>query len=216
MGTAKEALRPGFEAALGEIDGLVVRLFDLVAGGIVAATDALLTSDRLAAGEVIEHEPLVDALYERAEDLVVEQFARQAPVAGDMRFLVAVLRIVAELERSGDLVEHVARRAGRDIVTRAPERVRGLIDQMGRVAADMWEAASRAYVNRDGGAVSRLRALDDELDELYAAVLSELSSGVVTVPIALEMAHVARLYERLGDHAVNAAGRVRFLALGVR
>jgi phosphate transport system protein len=216
MEGVREAVRPGFDAALGEIERGVVRLFDLVATGVLSATEALLTGDRLSAGEVIDHEPLVDALYERVEDLVVEQFARQAPVAGDLRLLVSVLRIVPELERSGDLVEHIARRAGRDLVAGSPPRVRALTDQMGRVAADMWEAAARAYVARDAGAAARLGAYDDELDDLYAGVLSELSSGVVPVPVALEMAHVARLYERLGDHAVNVAARVRFLVLGVR
>ena len=87
---------------LAEIHAKVSELFALVADGVVAATDALLSGDRDSAMGLIASDVLVDELYLEIEELVQRQFALQAPVANDMRYLLGMLRIVPELERSGD------------------------------------------------------------------------------------------------------------------
>jgi len=83
---------------------------------------------------------------------------------------------------------------------------------MGKVGTERWRAAADAYADRDGDVAVRLNERDDELDELHVSLTAELVSGQLTVPIALEMALVARFYERLGDHAVNIAERIRYIA----
>jgi phosphate transport system protein len=209
-----DELRLAFQRDLRTIDDKVVHLFALVAEGLGKATDAFLSGDRDAARALVAKDKLIDGLYQDVEELVQHQFALQSPMARDMRFLLTVLRIVPELERSHDLAEHIAKAATRGLPSELPPRVRGLIDEMGRVGVEMWRASATAYLDRDAGGADRLEQADDELDDLHVSLTAELVSGQLTVPVATEMTLVARYYERLGDHAVNVAKRVRFLVLG--
>jgi phosphate transport system protein len=125
-----------------------------------------------------------------------------------VRSLVAALQIVPELERSGDLVEHIALRTQQGLAAEISPLARALIGQMGRIGAEMWRAAAAAYADRDGAAADALRQRDDELDDLHVQLSVELAASGTSVPVAIEMGLVARFYERLGDHAVNVARRV--------
>src|SRR5947207_1346134 len=209
-----DEIRQGFHRELKEIDDKVIRLFALVSEGVAAATDAFLSGDREAASSLVDSDKVIDELYCDVEGLVQRQFATQSPMARDMRFLLSVLRIVPELERSGDLAEHIAARAARGVSSALTPRIRGLIEQMGRVGTEMWRQAADGYVDRDADIAVRLNDRDDELDELHSSLTAELVTGQLTVPIALEMALVARFYERLGDHAVNIGERIRYIAEG--
>jgi phosphate transport system protein len=209
-----EDLRVGFHRDLEEIDQKVVQLFALVSEGLSAATDAFLAGDREAAKALMERDKVIDSLYIDVEEIVYRQLATQSPMAKDLRFLLSVMRIVPELERSGDLAEHIAARAARGVASALTPRIRGLVEQMGIVGTEMWRRAADAYVERDAEAASELNERDDELDELHVSLTAELVSGQLTVPIALEMALVARFYERLGDHAVNIGERIRYIAAG--
>ena len=206
-------LRIAFHQSLGEIDGHVTQLFALVTEGLAAATDALLTGDREAGKAVAQKDVVVDELYLRVEELTLREVALQGPVASDLRFLLSVLRIVPELERSGDLVEHIAARAAGGLAEELTPRIRGLVDQMGRVGVELWRMAADAYAERDGSAARRIEVGDDELDELHNSLTAEIASGSVSVPVAIEMALVGRFYERLGDHAVNIARRIGYTGL---
>ena len=192
----------------------MLRLFALVSEGLAGATEALLAGDREAARALVARDEMLDKLYVDVESLVQRQFALQAPMAVDLRFLLSVLRIVPELERSGDLAEHIAQRAVRGLTGELTPRMRGLIEQMGRTGVEMWRNSAEAYAERDGNAVVRLREHDDELDDLHLSLIAELASGKLSIPVAIELALVGRFYERLGDHAVNIAARVRYLATG--
>jgi phosphate transport system protein len=208
-----EELRTAFHRDMAEIDAHVVQLLALVGEGLAAATDALLSGDAAVAAALMEREGLIDDLYRDVERLVQQQLARQSPMATDLRFLLSVLRIVPELERSHDLAEHIARRGTRLSGELSP-RVRGIVEQMGAVGTEMWRSAADAWIERSFDTAERLDAQDDILDELLVSLTAELVSGSTPVPIVLEMALVGRFYERLGDHAVNVAKRVRFLARG--
>ncbi|MDQ6927216.1 MAG: phosphate signaling complex protein PhoU [Actinomycetota bacterium] len=211
-----DELRTAFHRELEEIDRQVVQLFGLVSEGLAGATDALLSGDREAAKALVERDAMIDAVYVDVEDLVQRQIALQSPMADDLRFLLSVLRIVPELERSGDLTEHIAQRAARGLTPELTPRLRGLVEEMGRVGVDLWRGSCQAYTSRDGAAEPRLRERDDELDDLHVSFTAELASGTLSLPVAIEMALVGRFYERLGDHAVNIAARVRYLATGVQ
>src|SRR5207302_10371878 len=128
-----------------EIDDKVIRLFALVSEGVAAATDAFLSGDREAANSLVESDKVIDELYCDVEELVQRQFALQSPMARDMRFLISVLRIVPELERSGDLAEHIAARATRGVSDNITPRIRGLIEQMGHIASQMWRGAAHGF-----------------------------------------------------------------------
>jgi phosphate transport system protein len=210
-----EETRVEFRRELDEIDQKVIQLFALVSEGVAAATDAFLSGDRDAAKSLVDSDKAIDSLYCDIEELVQRQFALQSPMARDMRFLLSVLRIVPELERSGDLAEHIAARAARGISGALTPRIRGLIEQMGRVGTEMWRMAADAYADRNADVAVRLNERDDEVDELHVSLTAELVSGQLTMPVALEMALVGRFYERLGDHAVNIAERIRYIAEGM-
>ena len=92
------------------------------------------------------------------------------------------------------------------------QRGRAFIEQMGSVAASMWRQAVDCWRERDRSAAAALDEHDDEMDELYASLMAELGSGGMSLPVTMEMTLVARFYERLGDHAVNIARRVVYLA----
>jgi phosphate transport system protein len=209
-----EELRVAFHRDLDRINGQVLGLFALIGECVSGATDALLSGDREAAKVLVARDQMIDKTYRDIEELVQRQLALQAPMASDLRFLLAVLRIVPELERSADLAEHVAQRAVRGLTAELTPRVRGLIEQMGRVGVEMWHMATDAFSERDPDARDRLNDKDDELDDLHVSLTSEISSGKLSLPVAIEMALIARFYERLGDHAVNVAGQVRYLATG--
>ncbi len=207
-------LRKHFHDDLEEIDQKVVQLFALVIEGIAAATDAFLSGDRDAARALIARDKTIDSLYNDIQELARRQFALQAPVAADLRFLLAVLRMVPDLERTGDLAEHIAQSAKRGLTSELTPRVRGLVEQLGRVDGELWRDAAEAYHDHDPSAADRLAERDDEVDSLHTSLMSELASGRVPLPIAIEMALVARFFERIGDHAVNTARRVRYLIEG--
>lgn len=201
-------LRREFHRDLKEIDEKVVRLFALVSEGLAAATEALLASDREAARALMARDQVVDSLYADIEALVQHQFALQAPMARDLRFLLTVLRIVPELERSADLVEHVALRTGQGLDRSISSTARQLVGEMGRVAVDMWRIAAAAYAGRDQAVAARLRRADDELDDLHVRLTAELGTEALPPSAAIEMGLIARFLERLGDHAVNVTRRL--------
>src|SRR3954452_23661929 len=199
---------------MAEIDSQVVQLLALVAEGLAAATDALLSGDSDLARALMEREGRIDSLYQDVELLVQQQLARQSPMATDLRFLLTVLRVVPELERSHDLAEHIARRSMRGLSAELSPRVRGIIEQMGNIGVEMWRMTADAWIERDPELAGRLDTNDDELDELLVSLTAELVSGSTPVPVVLELALIGRFFERLGDHAVNIARRVRYLANG--
>jgi phosphate transport system protein len=213
--TSTQAPTMSIESVVVEIDQRVLRLFAMVSEGLAAATAAFLSSDCEAARQLVAADVEVDSLQSAIEDLVHHRLVRDPTVAVSiLKPLVAILRIVPELERSGDLVEHIALRTPQGMADQLSARARGLIQQMGQVGVDMWRVAANAYADRDAGAVARLRALDDHLDDLHVTLSAELARTPISTSVAIEMGLVARFLERLGDHAVNVAKRSQDLYTG--
>jgi phosphate transport system protein len=204
--------RQEFDNELEAIEGKVIELFAMVAEGVPVATQALLSGDNGAYLTLAEREQAIDALYLEIEGLANREIVLQAPVASDLRFLLSVLRIVPELERSHDLVVHIGASAGHLLDGDLTPRSRGLVTRMGDLAAEMWRQAADAWYQRDRSAARVLGERDQAMDELHASLIAELAAGLTAVPVAMEMALVARDYERIGAHAVNIARRVVYLA----
>ncbi len=205
-------IRPRHHERLEVIEASVIQLFALVAEGLVASTEALLSGEQEVLDVLAERERSIDDLHRDIERLVDRQFGYGRPAAGDLRFLLSVLRVVPELERSHDLVVHIARRAGGGFDAELSPRCRGLIERMGRLGSDMWRQAADSWYERDATAAAALVERDDEMDALHVALSAEIASGRMALPVAMDMTLVARFYERLGDHAVNVARRVAHLA----
>ena len=133
-------------------------------------------------------------------------------MAGDMRYLLTVIRVVPELERSGDLAEHVAQRAMTGLATRLSPSVRGILQEMGSTCVEMWQAAADAWAERDADAAEQIDATDDRIDTLHDQLIAELGEGELELADALQTTLVGRFYERLGDHAVHISERIGYLA----
>jgi len=204
--------RQEFERELEGIEAKVIELFAMVAEDLPRATEALLSGNNEVLAVLTEREKLIDALYPEIEELVNREILLQAPVASDLRFLLSVLRIVPELERSHDLVMQVAARANHILGEDLSPRTRGIVERMGSLASEMWRQAVDSWYQRDRFAATVLDTRDDEMDELHAGLIAELAAGRMALPVTMEMTLVARFYERLGDHAVNIARRVAYLA----
>ena len=204
--------RQEFQRELEGIEARVIELFAMIAEDLVKATDALLTGNNEVVKLLAEREQVIEALYPEIEATVNRNILLQAPVASDLRFLLSVLRIVPELERSHDLVEHIARRADHILSGELTPRSRGLVERMGELVSDMWRQAADSWYQRDASAAATLEERDEEMDELHSSLFAELASGQMAIPVTMEMTLVARFYERLGDHAVNVARRVVYLA----
>lgn len=205
--------RPEFERQLEEIEAKVIELFAMVAEDLPRATQALLTGDETQAlATLIDRERQIDTLYPQIEELVNREIVLQAPVAVDLRYLLSVLRVVPVLERAHDLITSIATKASHGLGEALTPRSRVLVERMGDLAAAMWRQATDAWYQRDRNAVFALSERDEEMDELHSSLTAELASGQMAVPVAMEMALVARDYERVGAHAVNIARRVVYLA----
>lgn len=204
--------RQEFQRELEAIEAKVTGLFAMVADDLPGATYALLSGNNEGLGALAEREQVIDALYREIDELASREILLQAPVASDLRFLLSVVRIVPELERSHDLVVQIASRASHGLSEELSPDSRRLVERMGDLAWGMWRQVADSWRHRDRSVALALGERHDTMTELHASLIAELASGRMTLPAAMEMTLVARFYGRLGDHAVNLARRVIDLA----
>jgi len=203
------AVTSGVPPVTPEVDAVLIQIFALVSEAIAGATHSLLSGDREAAKALVAADEQVDELTHEVTLLVESSLAESGRSADERRHLISVLRMLPDLERNGDLAEHIARRAARGLGQEISPRSRGLIERMGEVATTIWRETAD-LLSREGSVAEAgaIEYLDDELDDLHVTVIAEAVSGSMGLPVAIELAMVARFYERFGDHAVNLARRV--------
>src|SRR6516164_1558994 len=204
--------RQAFQRELDALDAKVIELFALVAADLARAALTLPDGNNEVAGVLTEHELVIDLLCPEIERRVKTAILLQAPVASDLRFLLCVLRILPELERSHHLVVQLASRANHIRGEALSPRGRELVERMGHLASDMWRRAADSWYQRDHSAATVLTERDNEMDELHASLIAELSSGRMALAVTIKMTLMAPLYERLSDHAVNIADQVIYIA----
>ena len=210
-------MRAQFHADLENVTGTLVRMADGVTVAMQRATGALLAADATLAQQVLTGDADIDALYHQAEHQVGELLARQAPVAGDLRLIIAALHTAGDLERMGDLAVHVAKIAARRApdVAVAPE-IRDLITNMANCAAGIGTKVSTVLRTADAETAAQLVADDDAVDTLHRQLFTVLldPSWPHGVGPAIDAAQLGRWYERYADHAVNASRRVIYFVTG--
>ena len=194
-----------------QIDGKMFQLFALVVEALAAATDALLSGDKHVAAVLAGRDELVDDAYNDVGRLVNRAVALESREEKDLRVLVVALPVVPELERSHELAEHIARRAAYGLGAELTPRARGLIDRMGKVGVTMWRKAADSWYDKEGRVADELARRDEEMDDLQTVLVTEVAASGAPTSVAMELALVARFYERLGDHAVNVARMVSAL-----
>jgi phosphate transport system protein len=212
------AHRLGFHHELEEIGQEIVRLAASVIEAIPRATAVLLDQDLEGADYMIAADDEIDARSMDLEERCYEILARQAPVAGDLRSVVVALKIIGEIERSADLAVNICKATRRIYGAELHPRLRGLISKMGDQAQTLYRAAIDAYARRDAAKAAALDDMDELLDGLqrdfYRAIFETYAEGRTDLQVGVQMAMIARFYERIGDHAVNIGERVLFLVTG--
>src|SRR6201996_8545395 len=210
-------MREEFRADLSEVSRLLVTMAEAVRAALRKATDALLTADLKAAEAVIERDLEVDALYNQLEAKVADTIARQAPVASDLRMVITALHIGADLERMGDLAEHVAKTAQRRHPSPAvPSELRPVFKEMAEVADRMADKITGVLANPNAEAAAELEKDDDAMDDLERELFKILldDDWPYGAETAIDGALLGRFYERYADHAVNAGEQMIYLITG--
>jgi phosphate transport system protein len=188
----------------------VAELFALVSEALAGATDALLAGEAEAGSRVVAADGPIDALTREVAAAIWEDFELITPANRKLRYLVGLLLILPELERSADLAEHIAQRAVAHLGPEMSPGSRGIIQRMSEVALEMWAEAADGY-GRQRAVADALDDVDEELDILLERLTAEIAASSMPAPVAAQVSLLGRFYERLGDHAVNLARRVELL-----
>jgi phosphate transport system protein len=210
-------MRQTFHDELDQIGRALVQMNAMVNAAMARATTALLDADLGLAEQVISADGKIDAVRDDLEGKSFDLLARQQPVAGDLRIIVTSLRMVAELERMGDLALHIAKVARMRYPSSAvPAELRETIREMGRVAERIAGKAGDAMAGKDVGLAEELESDDDAMDALHRRLFSALLSDdwAYGIEPAIDMTLIGRYYERFADHAVSVARRVIYLVTG--
>jgi phosphate transport system protein len=196
--------RGEFHRDLERLEIAVGGLLALVPDAVTAATTALLVSDESIADGLNRWRQLVEDLYADTEHTIEVVVARQAPVAGDLRFLLACVRLVPCLHEVVELVAEVAAPSHRAIGEHLTPRIISLCERLGELSSEVWATIDEVWKARDPAGLHSLRRQIDRIAEVRSALMAELASGGVTLPVAMEVALVARTFDRLAHQARNA------------
>ena len=211
-------MRDNYHDSLESVVTDLVAMSEAVQVAVREATTALLDADLATAEQVITDDAKIDELHDQLENRCFQLLARQAPVAGELRTVVAAMRMVADLARMGDLAAHVAKIAR----LRYPEHAvpDGLVPNftlMARVAEEMVQTAGRSLRERNAHDAGKLADSDEEMDELRKSQFRVLlgQDWAYGVEPAVDVALLGRYYERIADHAVLMASRVIYVITGL-
>jgi len=213
--------RHTFDEQLQDIRGKVVKLAVKTCEQIGAATQALLDADLALVEEIYEVRRELEEHVVQIEHTVYQLFALQQPMATDLRTMLAVLRILHEIELTAGLMRNVARATRRLYPRELPPRIRGLIERMGAQASVQMHLAVDAFADVDERIASALPDMDDVMDDLQKELFRSIFAGFAGGPLdeaqlqmAVQLAFVGRDYERAADHAVMMGRWVEFMITG--
>ncbi|MEU8265564.1 phosphate signaling complex protein PhoU [Sphaerisporangium sp. NPDC049002] len=212
-------MRDAFHEELNALTDRLVEMTSLVRSAISRATTALLDADLQLAESVISQDEEVNRLYAEIETSIFELLATQQPVAVDLRIAITALRMGGDLERMGDLAEHVAKIARmRHPDSAIPPEVRDTILEMGQIAERLITKTGSCIATHDVELAKELDDDDDAMDRLHRRLFRVLLSKdwAYGIEPAIDITLTGRYYERYADHAVRVARDVVYLVTGSR
>jgi phosphate transport system protein len=206
-----------YEQQLGELRTAVLEMGGLVEQQIAQAVKALVTRDEALARATIERDHTVNRFDVEIDDLSLKLLALHQPAARDLRLITTALKITVDLERIGDMAEHIAERAV-ELASENPLKPYIDIPRMADLARDMLHRSLDAFVREDVALALDVCASDDLIDHLHEQLFRELLSFMAedptTVSRAMRLLFVSKYLERVGDHATNIAEMVIFMVKG--
>ena len=213
-----DELRKGFHQQLDDVRTDLVRLAASVIEAIPRATAVLLNSDLEGADYLLQADDEIDARAIDIEEKCFQELALQSPVAGDLRLLVSMIKIAGELERSADLAVNICKASRRMYGHEIDPTLRDLIAKMSEQAQQLFVSTMEAFNDNDAAKAAAIDDMDSFLDGLHRRFIAEIfeihASKEIDLQVAVQLAMVARFYERIGDHAVNVSERTRFIVTG--
>ena len=213
-----EELRRTFHQEIEEIRQEVLVLGRSVIEAIPRATAVLLKSDLEGADYLLQADDEIDARAIDIEDKCFQELALQSPVAGDLRQLVSMIKIAGELERSADFSVKICKAARRIYGHKIDPELADLIAKMSEQAQQLFISTMEAFADNDAAKAAAIDDMDSFLDGLHRRFIAEIfeihAREAIDLQVAVQLAMVARFYERIGDHAVNVGERTRFIVTG--
>ena len=211
-------LRSEFHQELDEIQAGIAALSAGVTELIPRATEVLLSMDLEAAEYLILGDDEYDQRSIDLEERCFRVIALQSPVATDLRAVVSAIKIIADVERSADLCVNICKAARRIYGHELDPNLRNIIQKIGDQAQVVFKEATEAYLHLDGMRAAALHDMDAYLDDLHRQFIQVIfeshAAGHIDLQVAVQLAVVARFYERIGDHAVNVGDRTRYIVNG--
>ena len=207
-----------FDEDITHLRGLIAEMGGLAEVSIHEAIESMVRGDGELGKKVVQRDKKIDALEAEVDRLSVRIIALRAPMADDLREVIAALKIAGVVERIGDYAKNIAKRVDR-IENRSRFEPLTLIPAMAEVAAEMVHDVLTAYAARDPELALEVIKTDEKVDAFYDSIFRNLVSHMVenpaTISSAAQLLFVARNIERIGDHATNVAEMVHFAATGL-
>ena len=217
MSDAPEHLVKSYDQELKRLRNLLTEMGGIVESQVALAADAIMTLDPAAATRVVEEDPKVDALEREAEQFVIRLLALRQPMAGDLRQIVASLKITGELERIGDYAANVAKRTIVLAQYSMPYSLGGL-GHMARLVQEHLKTIIDAIGESDAGKAIEVWRSDQVVDDMYNAIFRELITYMMEDPRNItpctHLLFIAKNLERIGDHETNIAEMVHYAVKG--
>jgi phosphate transport system protein len=207
-----------FDSEISQLRGLIAEMGGLAEVAIRDAVDALARHDEEKAKQIVADDARLDALEAEVDRLAVRVIALRAPMADDLRDVIAALKISGVIERIGDYAKNIAKRVGQ-VEDRGKIGPLTLIPAMAEIAQGMVRDVLNAYGARDSllavEVINRDEKLDNFYNSLFRNLVSHMMENPATISSAAHLLFVARSLERIGDHATNVAEMVYFAATGL-
>jgi phosphate transport system protein len=206
-----------FDRELDQLRGLIAEMGGLAEAAIAEAMRALVQRDTEAARRVIENDKKIDELEAEIERNAVQIIALRAPMADDLREVVAALKIAGVVERIGDYAKNIAKRV--PVIEETPNiQPLSLLPEMARIAGEMVNNVLDAFAARDAEKAvevcQRDKAVDDFYNSIFRTLLTFMMENSHNITAATHLLFIAKNLERIGDHATNVAEMVYFAATG--
>jgi len=198
-------MRVEFHRQLERLDISIGSLLTLVPDAVVMATSAVVGSDAEIGAGLDRWRGLVSGLYEDVDHTIEVVVARQQPVAGDLRFLLACVRIVPALRDAIELVGDLAAPSRRELGSFLTPRITALIERLGEQDRQLWADVDEAWRLRDEGRLQAVRKQVDWISDTRSTLVTELASGAVDLPIAIELAILSRIFDRLAHRGLDTS-----------
>lgn len=207
-----------FDRDLEAIQAMIMKMGGLVEAAIMDAATSLETRDEELAAKVRESDRAIDALEEQVNQEAARVIALRAPTASDLRTVLTVIKISANLERCGDYAKNLAKRTSVLVQMQPPDGAAKSLRRMAREVEKMMKDVLDAYIHRDSDLAEDVRQRDHDVDQMYNALFREFLTFMMEDPrnitACMHLHFIAKNIERMGDHVTSIAEQVIYLVTG--